>query len=246
MCSRCNIIQRLTGVEWGSSASTLRTSAIALVYSTAEYCSPVWSHSTHVKKVDTALHSCLRIVTGTIKSTPIPWLSVLANIQPPDIRRKIALCREYNKIADNADLPIHEDLTGRVGTRLVSRNPLWLKVNELNHFRPEDEWKRKWNDAQLFNAHLVADPNDKLKGQEIDRRTWTQLNRIRTNHGQCNHVLNKWNPTVDPKCDCGHPDQTIHHIVNECPMRKFSGGLHEINDLTDEAIEWIRNLDVKL
>lgn len=35
--SRCNIIQKLTGTEWGASASTLRTSALSLVYSTARY-----------------------------------------------------------------------------------------------------------------------------------------------------------------------------------------------------------------
>jgi len=117
---------------------------------------------------------------------------------------------------------------------------------DLSDFRPEDEWRRKLNDAQLANAELVDDPNVKLNGLEIDRKNWTQLYRIRTNHGPCNHILNKWNPTTDPSCDCGHPDQTIHHIVNECPNRKFDGGLREINELTDYAIRWIRELDLKL
>lgn len=92
----------------------------------------------------------------------------------------------------------------------------------------------------------VEDPNANLKGHELDRKTWTQLNRIRTNHGRCNYTLNKWNPTIDTMCDCGHPEQTIHHIVNDCPIRKFDGGLSEINELTDNAIEWIKNLDVWL
>ncbi len=100
--------------------------------------------------------------------------------------------------------------------------------------------------TQLTNSHIVDDPNEKLNGLDLDGKTWTQLNRIRMNHGRCNYTLNKWNPSIDSMCDCGHghPQQTNHHIVNECPMRKFNGGITEINELTDDALEWIRNLDV--
>ncbi|KAG4080124.1 hypothetical protein HA402_008195 [Bradysia odoriphaga] len=93
------------------------------------------TYITHVKKVDTTLNSCLRIVTGATQSSPIPWLSVLANIDPPDIRRKITLEREYTKIVENSDLPIHDDIDNRVGTRLISRNKLWLKTSQMNNFR---------------------------------------------------------------------------------------------------------------
>ena len=46
--SRCNIISELTGTDWGAPAPVLRTSAIALVYSVAEYCVPVWGRCAHV------------------------------------------------------------------------------------------------------------------------------------------------------------------------------------------------------
>lgn len=175
--SRCNIIQKLVGSDWGSSASTLRTSSLVLVYSTAEYCCPVWSHSVHVKQIDTTLNTCLRIITGAIKSTPNPWLPVLANIKPPDIRRKDAFEREINKIYADIELPIHRDIDGRVGSRLISRNPLWMKVEELrtSNFTSEDEWKRRWDDQQLTNSDLINDPNETPNGLDLDRRTWTQL-----------------------------------------------------------------------
>jgi len=38
--SRCALLNRLAGTGWGASVSTLRTSSLALVYPTAEYCSP--------------------------------------------------------------------------------------------------------------------------------------------------------------------------------------------------------------
>ncbi|KAL4089413.1 hypothetical protein QTP88_024452 [Uroleucon formosanum] len=45
-----NIIAKLTGTSWGCSTSVLRTSALALVYSVVEYCSPVWARSALCKK----------------------------------------------------------------------------------------------------------------------------------------------------------------------------------------------------
>ena len=46
--SRCNIISKLAGTGWGAPAPVLRTSTIALVYSVAEYCVPVWGRCAHV------------------------------------------------------------------------------------------------------------------------------------------------------------------------------------------------------
>lgn len=42
-----NIISKLAGTNWGCRANVLRTSALALVYSVAEYCAPVWGRSVH-------------------------------------------------------------------------------------------------------------------------------------------------------------------------------------------------------
>ena len=46
----------LAGSSWGASTSTLRTGALAPVYSVAVYASPVWCRSTHTKKLDVALN----------------------------------------------------------------------------------------------------------------------------------------------------------------------------------------------
>jgi len=64
--SRINIIQKLTGTDWGADSLTLKTSTIASVYSVAEYCSPVWFNSIHAKKVDIKLNQSMRIISGTI------------------------------------------------------------------------------------------------------------------------------------------------------------------------------------
>ncbi|VDP03281.1 unnamed protein product [Soboliphyme baturini] len=53
--TKINLLGKLAGTSWGAGARVLRTTALALVYSVAEYCSPVWCHSS---KLDaTAVHN---------------------------------------------------------------------------------------------------------------------------------------------------------------------------------------------
>lgn len=83
--TRNNVLQKLAGTNWGSNVETLRTTALALMFPTAEYCYPVWPRSFHVDKVDVQTNNTLRTVSGTLKSTPLPWHPVLANIDPLNI-----------------------------------------------------------------------------------------------------------------------------------------------------------------
>ena len=108
--SRVNIIWKLAGTSWGSNACTLWTASPALVYSTAEYFSPVWAEGHHTKCLDTILNSSMRIIiSGTLKSTPLQWLPVLSNITLPGARGKARSLREFDHIEANPDLPIYED-----------------------------------------------------------------------------------------------------------------------------------------
>ena len=84
----CNSLLKLAGTTWGAQASTLRTSALALCYSVAEYCCPVWSRSSHVGLVDSQLNNTMRLISGCVRPMQTPWLPVLANIAPPALRRR--------------------------------------------------------------------------------------------------------------------------------------------------------------
>lgn len=50
-------------------------------------CALVWARSCHVHKVDLKLNKSRRIITGVLKSTPLPALYRLTDIPPPHIRR---------------------------------------------------------------------------------------------------------------------------------------------------------------
>ena len=70
-------------------ASTIRTTALALCYSVAEYAAPVWARSSHAQKLNPELNSACRAVTGCLKPTNVEDLYLLAGIAPPDIRRDV-------------------------------------------------------------------------------------------------------------------------------------------------------------
>ena len=87
LTTRVALMRRLAGSGWGAGAKALRTAALSLVYSTAEYCAPVWCRSAHTRLIDSVLNDALRIVTGCLRPTPTDYLPVLAGIQPAELRR---------------------------------------------------------------------------------------------------------------------------------------------------------------
>ena len=52
----------------------------------------------HSKLIDVKLNHIMRIISGTIKPTPLCWLPVLCNIAPPELRRNQATATLLRKI----------------------------------------------------------------------------------------------------------------------------------------------------
>lgn len=52
VCARNNIMRKLTDSTWGTDPTTLRTSALGLCLSSAEYSAPVWNSFAPVKLVE--------------------------------------------------------------------------------------------------------------------------------------------------------------------------------------------------
>ncbi|UYV73364.1 hypothetical protein LAZ67_10002861 [Cordylochernes scorpioides] len=148
----------------GSDANTLRTSALALIFSTAEYCAPVWEGSCHTKLIDTQLNSTLRIITGVCQPTRIDWLPVLAHISPPELRRKEATKKMYQKLLDSPDLEINPILQTPPNHRLKSRKPIWSRGNQLlsQNFNISEAWTNSWISSDIPNKN----PHHKPKCQD--------------------------------------------------------------------------------
>ena len=126
LTTRVALMRRLAGSDWGAGAKTLRTAALSLVYSTAEYCAPVWCRSAHTRLIDSVLNDALRIVTGCLRPTPTDYLPVLAGIQPAELRRLGATLSLAYRGSLDPDHILHELLAGSPDghrERLKSRRP---------------------------------------------------------------------------------------------------------------------------
>jgi len=235
--TRNNLLKKLAGSTWGASAQTLKTSAPALCYSSAEYCTPVRSRSSHTKLIDVQLNTAMRTITGTLRPTPLPWLPVLSNIASPHLQRDEATTKLLVKIQANGNLPLFTDLQSHPPARLPSRKPVWSGMP------PEDmtaisAWREEWSTTEVINHSLIAVPSVCPPGFDLPRRMWSTLNRFRTGQGRCAASLVKWGQATDPNCSCG-AIQTMTHIVNDCPMTRFNGGLPALHIADDEAFKWL-------
>ena len=65
------------------------------------------------------------IITGTVRSCPLPWLPVLSNMQPPCLRCKASTDKLVAKALLHPEWGLHKGLTCHPPKRLKSRHPLW-------------------------------------------------------------------------------------------------------------------------
>ena len=126
--ARNGLLRCLAGSSWGAYTSTLRTGALALVYSAAECGTPVWCCccSTHTKKLDIALNDTMRIITGCMRPMETTFMPVLAGITPPDMRHEAGMAKLTATAENNPDHLLHHKVTAADAAcpqRLVSRRP---------------------------------------------------------------------------------------------------------------------------
>ena len=134
LSSRVTLLRRLVGLGWGAGAKTLCIAILSLVYSTAEYCAPVWCRSAHTRLIDSVLNDALRIVTGCLCPTPTDHLPVLSGIQPAELRRIGATLSLAHGGSLDPDHILYGFLSGSSYTRQVrlrSRRPFVPGVRNL-------------------------------------------------------------------------------------------------------------------
>jgi len=242
---RCNLLRRLAGNRWGADFTTLRTSALALCYSTAEYCSPIWSHSPHCNKIDVSLNSCMRVISGCIKSTHTEILPVLCGIAPSDIRRNkntLDLRDDHmlNMVANN---PL---LNGRLKSRSpLSRRMHSLAADNTENVSPqtwaEAKWRQRWNDSTHQLKQFIPLPSNKPPGHDLKRHEWVLLNRIRSGYGRYGSFMHRIGLSNNPNCVCGEIQTPQHVLV--CQTIGIRG---DIKTVDDDFRNWIdsNNLDI--
>ena len=198
-------MRRLAGSGWGAGAKTLRTAALSLVYSTAEYCAPVWCRSAHTRLIDSVLHDALRIVTGCLRPTPTDYLPVLAGIQPAELRRLGAtLSLAYRGSLDPGHI-LYELLAGSTHgyrERLKSRRPfvpaarkLLQDITELDIRAAQwidFKWSTEYSECSSDLRAFIPKTSTRLMGMGLPRSSWVRLNRLRAGVGCFQSFMHNW------------------------------------------------------
>ncbi|UYV77975.1 GBF1 [Cordylochernes scorpioides] len=108
-----------------------------------------------------------------------------------------------------------------------------------------EAWTNSWISSDIPNKNLITSPNVKIPGFSLPRREWVLLNRFRTGQGRCAELMKLWGYTKDPNCACNVP-QSMSHILDDCPLYKFNGGISNLHSVTPEALNWLKALPLRL
>ena len=211
---------------------------MALSYSVAEYCSPVWGRSSHAEKIDPELNNACRIVTGQLRPTPLPLLYRSAGIAPPQIRREIqASALKYKQETDQRH-PLFDH--NCPDSRLKSRNSFIMTVESLHPEQSASCRLEKWNewDCSTTNDAIQAPREQLPTGTDLPRKSWVTLNRARAKVGKTTSSLHKWGLAPNSECPCGHPKQTVDHILSECTLGPHCTDF-DLRDCTETAQAWM-------
>ena len=195
--ARNNFILCLSGSTWGANAKTLRTAGLAIVYSSAEYATPVWSPSSHTKKLDVPLNYTMRIMTGCVKPTATHLHPVLSGIIPAKLRRNYVTNKISHHAWANKEHPLHSlvpDPQSRRPQRLKSRHPFYRHAAE--HHNCDHDIIEAWNEECTKHQRpkqltLILDTTAP-PGSNLPRKLWVTLNRLRAGVGRFGVEMNKW------------------------------------------------------
>ena len=170
LSSRVTLSRRLVGSGWGAGAKTLRIATLSLVYSTAEYCAPVWCRSAHTRLMDSVLNDAMRIVTGCLRPTPTDHLPVLSSIQPAELRRLGATHTPLGHRGSlDPDYILYGLLSGYSDTGQVSlrsRRPFVSAARNLLDIFPDlasallngQITNEKWSTVKMFPGSVLLCP----------------------------------------------------------------------------------------
>ena len=146
------------------------------------------------RRMLTSQSTALCGLSGCLKPTPVFQLPVLAGIAPAGLRRKTATLALGRKAVKHDWHILHDTTQNEVSPcRLKSRKPYNKEPHEMLSVIHEDRskdaliaatWKQEWEAFRPIRVHRYVSDREGVKGEDLSRKHWTTLNRLRTGIGQ--------------------------------------------------------------
>ena len=234
VATRNNLLKKLANSRWGTNARTIRTTALALCYSTAEYAAPVWERSAYAHLLNPELNQACRAITGCLRPTNVENLYLLAGIAPPEIRRSVCARVERTKQVERETHSLFGHTPAR--RRLKSRRSFLTSVQPV-HFPAKvvrvNEWKRRLEEKA--HAGLVNLYEDLATGHDSPWLNWRCLNRLRTGYTCSKEQRKKWGYfNGDTTCECGLATENTSHML-QCTLLAHPCTLDDLLEFNDTA-----------
>ena len=196
LSSHITLLRQLVGSRWDAGAKTLHIATLYLVYSTTEYCVPVWCCRAHTCLINSVLNNAFHIVTGCLHPTPTDHLPILSGIQPAELCRMGATLSLAHCGFLDPDHILYGLLSGSSDThqvRLRSKCPFVSAAqNFLDNFARlgicASEWtNHKWKTEYCENAFrlhaFVPRTGARPVGIGLPQAAWVKLNCLWTGVG---------------------------------------------------------------
>ena len=216
LSSRVTLLRQLVGSGWGAGAKTLRITTLFLVYSTAEYCAPVWCRSAHTRLIDSVLNDALHIVTGCLRPTPTDHLPVLSGIQPAELCRLGATLSLAHRGSLDPDHILYGLLSGSSDTRqmrLRSRRPFVPAArNLLNNLARLGMRASKWTNHKWKTEYCEG--ASRLRAFVPGLLEWAYPEQLGLSSTACGLVLGDF---IRP---CTNGVSLLHRIASVVPLSK--------------------------
>ena len=215
--TRNKLLKKLANSRWGTNARTIRTTTLALCYSTAEYAAPVWERSAYAHLLNPEWNQACRAITGCLRPTNVENLYLLAGIASPEIRRSVCARVERTKQVERETHSLFGHTPAR--RRLKSRRSFLTSVQPV-HFPAKvvqvNEWKRRLEEKA--HAGLVNLYEDLATGHDSPWLNWRCLNRLRTGYTCSKEQRKKWGYfNGDTTCECGLATENTSHML-QCTL----------------------------
>ena len=190
-----------------------------------------------------------------MRPTETTFLPVLAGIVPPDIRRESQVARLTKMAMDNPSHLLHDRVSVAVTyaneheQRLKSRRPFSRHAAHLvaNNYDPPKAWNDRIDAGPPFIRSDCPPPSPSLPpGADLPRKQWVRLNRLRSGTARVGETLQLWGMQEVASCPCGHPTQTVEHVVTDCVLLKSPGDLTALCCPNAETRSWLSELPIEL
>ena len=70
--------------------------------------------------------------------------------------------------------------------------------------------------------------------------------KTRTGVGRFGEAMKRWGLKSTSECECGAPNQSVQHIMDDCTMHRPPNGERGLTDLDEDTRTWLASTSLEI